>query len=52
MPLPDPEVIPNLWSQFEDPGEYEANRLDAGGKKPGEVADAVEQLLDGGSYLV
>jgi hypothetical protein len=51
VPLPDPEVIPNLWSQFKDPGEYEANRLDAGGKKPGEVADAVEQLLAAGSHL-
>jgi hypothetical protein len=52
VPLPDPEVIPNLWSQFEDLGEFEANRLEAGGMGPDEIADAVEELLAVGSHLV
>jgi adenylate kinase family enzyme len=52
VPLPEPEVIPNLWSQFEDLGEFEANGLDVGGKRSDEVADAIEHLLAAGSHLV
>jgi predicted kinase len=52
VPLPDPEVIPNLWSQFEDLGEFEANGLDVGGMSPEEIADAVEELLAAGSRLI
>lgn len=52
IPLSEPEVIPNLWSQFEDLGEFEAHRLDVDGRRPDEVADAVEHLLAAGSHLV
>ena len=52
VPLPEPVVVPNLWSQFEDLGEFEANTLDVGGKRPDGVADAVERLLAAGSHLV
>jgi hypothetical protein len=52
VPIPEPEVIPNLWSQFEDLGEFEANGLDVGGKRPDEVADVIEQLLAARSHLV
>jgi adenylate kinase family enzyme len=49
---PEPEVISNLWSQFEDLGEFEANRLEVDGRHPDEVADAVEGLLAAGSHLI
>jgi tRNA uridine 5-carbamoylmethylation protein Kti12 len=52
VPLPEPEVIPNLWSQFEDLGEFEANRLDVGDKGPDEVTDVIDRLLATGSHLV
>jgi predicted kinase len=52
VPLPEPEAIANLWSQFEDLGEFEANGLDVEGKRPDEVADAIERLLACGSHLI
>ena len=52
VPLPEPEVVPNLWSQFEDLGEFEANRLEIDGKHPDEVADSVEHLLAADSHLI
>lgn len=52
IPLPEPEVIPNLWSQFEGLGEFEANRLDVCDRRADEVAAAVEHLLAAGSHLV
>jgi predicted kinase len=52
IPLPEPEVIPNLWSQFEDLGEFEAHRLDVGDKGPDEVADVINRLLATGSHFV
>lgn len=52
VPLPEPKVIPNLWSQFEDLGGFAAHRLDVDGRRPGEVADLIERLLAGGSYRV
>jgi predicted kinase len=52
VPLGDREVIPNLWSQFEDLGEFAANGLDVDGRNPGEVADLIERLLAGGSHRV
>jgi predicted kinase len=52
IPLSEPEVIPTMWSQFEDLGEFEAHRIDIGGRRPDEVADAVEHLLAAGSHLV
>jgi len=52
IPLSGPEVVPTMWSQFEDLGEFEAHRLDVGGRRPDEVADAVENLLAAGSHLL
>jgi predicted kinase len=52
VPLGDPAVIPGLWSQFEDLGEFEANGLDVDGKSPSEVADQIEQLFDAGANLI
>ncbi len=52
VPLPDPVVVPSLWSQFEDLGELESHRLDVDGKGPAEVADAVQRLLESGSHRV
>jgi predicted kinase len=52
IPLSGPEVVPTMWSQFEDLGEFEAHRLDVDGRCPDEVADAVEHLLATGSHRV
>jgi len=52
IPLSGPEVVPSMWSQFEDLGEFEAHRLDVTDRRPDEVADAVEHLLAAGSHLV
>jgi len=52
IPLAEPEVVSNMWSQFEDLGEYERNALDVGGMGSEEVADAIERLLAAGSHLV
>lgn len=52
LALPEPDVVPNLWSQFEDLGEYEGHALDVDGKNPEEVAAALEGILVNGSHVV
>jgi predicted kinase len=51
VPLPEPDVVPGMWSQFEDLAGFERHRLDVEGRTPVEVADEVEDLLTGGSHL-
>jgi predicted kinase len=52
IPLAEPEVVSNMWSQFEDLGEFESNALDVSDMTSNEVADAIERLLASGSHLV
>jgi predicted kinase len=52
VPLSQPEVVSDLWSQFEDLGEFERHRLDVTRKGTDEVAAAVEGLLADPAYLV
>jgi predicted kinase len=52
VPLPEPEVVPGIWSQFEDLAEFERHRLEIAGKRPDEVAGEVEDLLLARSHLV
>lgn len=50
--LPESDVVPNLWSRFEDLGEYEGHALDVDGKDPDEVTAAVERILAVGTHTV
>jgi predicted kinase len=52
VPLSEPEVVVEMWSQFEDLGEFESHALDVDGSSPEGVADAVERLLADRSHLV
>ena len=52
VPLPEPEVVPGIWSQFEDLAEFERHGLDVEDKGPDQIADEVEELLFAGSHLV
>lgn len=50
--LPEPEVVPGIWSQFEDLGEFAGHAVDVDGKDPDEVAAIVEGILAAGTHTV
>jgi predicted kinase len=50
--LPEPDVVPKIWSQFEDLGELEGHALDVEGRDRDEVVAVVEGILAGGSHTV
>jgi predicted kinase len=52
VPSAEPEVASNLWSQFEDLGEFERHALGVEGMRPEEIADAVERLLKERTHLL
>jgi predicted kinase len=52
LALPEPDVVPNLWSQFEDLGEFAGHAVDVDGKDPDEVAATVEAILAAGTHVV
>lgn len=43
--LADPKVVEQLWHDFSDLGDLEANAVDLGGKTPDEAVHTLEQLL-------
>ena len=46
--LSDPEVIEQLWSQFDDLGEYQAHAVPVGTLAPAELADELSRRLTAG----
>jgi hypothetical protein len=50
-PLGPPEVVEQIWNQFEDLGEWESHAIDAEASSPAELADELERRLDAGDLL-
>jgi hypothetical protein len=50
--IPESDVVPDLWSQFEDLGEFAGHAVDVGDSDPGEVTAALEGILVAGSHTV
>ena len=51
-PLADPEVIEQLWRNFEDLGDLERNVIDLEGRTPEQAADVVAESLAAGVLAV
>jgi tRNA uridine 5-carbamoylmethylation protein Kti12 len=49
QPLADPQVVDQLWKQFDGLGPLEANVVEVSAKRPAEVADVVAAALREGS---
>ena len=48
--LADPDVVDDLWSQFESHGVEERHRVDSGLRSPDEIAEEIDRRLGAGEF--